>query len=61
MKKMKITTLKLLVIGLIICVIGAFFKIQKAEFSNIILLIGIGFEITALLYYFYKKRKSNVA
>jgi hypothetical protein len=57
---MKITSLKLLIIGLIIGLIGAFFKIQKAEFSNIFLLIGVGFEIAALLHYFYKKRKSNV-
>ncbi len=56
---MNIKPLKLLLIGALILMIGAFLKILKIEYSSIFLSIGLLFEISAGVIYFVNKSKNK--
>lgn len=51
--------IKILVSGALIIIIGAFFKVLKFEYSNMILLIGIIIEIFAGITYFVNRKNKS--
>ncbi|MEE9408859.1 MAG: hypothetical protein V3V28_12380 [Polaribacter sp.] len=56
MKKPK----NLLLIGITLIAIAAFLKISKFEYSNILILIGLGIEVFAGIIYFLNKKNKAV-
>lgn len=54
---MKITPLKLLLIGLVITLIGAFMRVLKIEYAIIVILAGLLTEVSAGVQYFISHSK----
>ncbi len=57
----KITPLKLFLIGLVVVAIGAILRIFKIEYSEIILQIGLVIEVCSGIYFFIKQSNKKVA
>lgn len=49
----------LIILGILLVLIGAFFKVLKYNYSNIIIFIGLGLEILALIL-FLNSKKSKI-
>ncbi|WP_417941942.1 GldL-related protein [Flavobacterium sp. RS13.1] len=52
-------SIKIFVIGALIIIIGAFLKIQKQEYSKIILAVGVVLEISSVVVYFINKKNKS--
>ncbi|KFC57845.1 hypothetical protein FEM08_33740 [Flavobacterium gilvum] len=56
---MKIKPLNLLLTGLLIVIIGAFLRIQKIDYSHLIISLGLLFEVGAIIVYLVNRSKKR--